>query len=220
MGINEDRKKRASEFISVRQVIKAISESEGLPVGDIAGELIHYLEMPGGFPMFYSQNPATLVMRESDFAFMRSILNSIVKWGKLEWPDRNLLSPSDLDEFGWNRHDIGEFLLVFMGIFPDCCDPDWEAAAELTPVPSASEGSVENQPIEYQQIQCIESETLGRLMQAIEAFPVKYPDYKSKPPKLNDDVRVWLNTTGKVKDGQKGREAHVFGKIIAEHFKL
>lgn len=53
MGFKEDRKKRKSEFVSVRQVMEAISESEGLEVGDIAGELIYQLEMSGDFPVFY-----------------------------------------------------------------------------------------------------------------------------------------------------------------------
>jgi len=131
MGINEDRKKRASEFISVRHVMEAISESEGLPVGAIAGELIYYLKMPGRSPMFYRQNPATLVMSESDGAFMISLLNSIVAWGMLDWPDRSLPCPGDLDEFGWNRDEIGTFLAVFMGSLPDCCGPEWRPREKL-----------------------------------------------------------------------------------------
>ncbi len=62
--------------------------------------------------------------------------------------------------------------------------------------------------------------TFDRLQRAIAAFPTRYPNYQSQQPKLNDDVRLWLHQTGLVTDGQKGREAHVFGKIIVEHFKL
>ena len=62
--------------------------------------------------------------------------------------------------------------------------------------------------------------TFDRLQRAIAAFPTRYPNFQSQQPKLNDDVRLWLHQTGLVTDGQKGREAHVFGKIIVEHFKL
>lgn len=55
-----------------------------------------------------------------------------------------------------------------------------------------------------------------RLQRAIKAFPGKYPEYQTKPPKLDDDIRQWLKATYDASD----REAHVFGAIISEHFKL
>jgi hypothetical protein len=132
MGIIEDRKKRASEFISVRNVMMAMSQHSGLSAGEVAGEFIYQFDLPGENPAFYRQDPATLVMSESDGTFMRAILKTIARWGRLDWPDRSLPAPSDLDEFGWNRHDIGTYLLVFMGYLPDCCDPDWEPIAEVS----------------------------------------------------------------------------------------
>lgn len=62
----------------------------------------------------------------------------------------------------------------------------------------------------------ISGQTFDRLCRAIAAFPERYPEYQSKPPKLNDDVRAWL----KANYGASDREAHVFGAIISEHFKL
>lgn len=59
--------------------------------------------------------------------------------------------------------------------------------------------------------------TFARLQRTIAAFPVRYPDYQSQPPKLKDDVRPWLKEAGLAGND---REAHVFGTIIAEHFKL
>lgn len=55
-----------------------------------------------------------------------------------------------------------------------------------------------------------------RLQRAIKAFPEKYPEYQTKPPKLDADVRAWLKGSCCTND----REAFVFGTIIAEHFKL
>ena len=147
MRINEERKRRASEFISVRHVMKEVSQLSGLSVGEVAGEFIYYLDQPGKYPSFHRQNPATLTISQSDGAFMRAIFNSIVRWGRLDWPDRSLPLPSDLDEFGWNREEIGTFLLAFMGILPDCCDPTWEPVPELLPIPLSD--SSDGQAIEY-----------------------------------------------------------------------
>lgn len=63
----------------------------------------------------------------------------------------------------------------------------------------------------------ISGQTFSRLRRTIAAFPERYPDYQSQPPKLKDDVRVWLKETALAVND---REAHVFGTIIAEHFKL
>jgi len=60
-------------------------------------------------------------------------------------------------------------------------------------------------------------DTFARLKRAIEAFPARYPDHGTKPPKLNDDVRQWLRDS---KIAENEREAHVFGAIIAEHFGI
>lgn len=61
----------------------------------------------------------------------------------------------------------------------------------------------------------ISGQIFGKLQCAIAAFPSKYPDYQTKRPKLNNDIRPWLRTLG-----TNDREAHVFGAIIVEHFKL
>lgn len=63
----------------------------------------------------------------------------------------------------------------------------------------------------------ITGQTFARLQRTIAAFPDRYPHYKSQPPKLKDDVRVWLREAALATND---REAHVFGTIIAEHFKL
>ena len=63
----------------------------------------------------------------------------------------------------------------------------------------------------------ISSLTIDRLQRAIEAFPVRYPDFQTKPPKLDDDVHQWLKESGLV---ENDAERRVFGAIIREHFKL
>ena len=57
--------------------------------------------------------------------------------------------------------------------------------------------------------------TYDRLLKAVSAFPTQYPDYKTRPPKLDDDVRVWLE---KANISTNAREKHLFGVVIAEHF--
>ena len=63
----------------------------------------------------------------------------------------------------------------------------------------------------------IEGETYSRLVRAIASFPQRYPDYRDRPPKLDDDVRQWM------KDALLARsdaECRVFGAILREHFKI
>lgn len=59
--------------------------------------------------------------------------------------------------------------------------------------------------------------TYAKLMQAIEEFPLKYPDYETKPPQLDTDIRPWMV---KKFGCSKNKEDHVFGMIIKEHFRL
>jgi hypothetical protein len=63
----------------------------------------------------------------------------------------------------------------------------------------------------------VEGPTHARLMRAIASFPVRYPGYQDKPPKLDDDVRPWLSESGLA---MNDAERRVFGAIIREHFKL
>lgn len=62
----------------------------------------------------------------------------------------------------------------------------------------------------------LNGKTIERLGKAIADFPFRYPEYETKQPKLDDDIRPWLKAT----HGASDREAHVFGTIIAEHFKF
>lgn len=63
----------------------------------------------------------------------------------------------------------------------------------------------------------INSAAYDRLQRSIEAFPRDYPDYTKRPPKLDTDIRPWLK---KSLYATNDREAHVFGVILSEHFKL
>ena len=63
----------------------------------------------------------------------------------------------------------------------------------------------------------INSQVFARLKSAIDVFPAKYPDYQSRPPKLDDDVRAWLKDE---RFAQNDTEKRVFGAILAEHFEI
>ena len=72
----------------------------------------------------------------------------------------------------------------------------------------------------------IRGDTMERIHRAVNAFPTRYPDYKTKPPKLDGDVRVWLNPPKPKfhnKDGESAlakndKESVVFSVILKEHF--
>ena len=69
----------------------------------------------------------------------------------------------------------------------------------------------------YEDSKQIKGPTYAKLMRAIEEFPLKYPNYKTNPPKLDDDVRPWMV---KSFGCTKNKEDHVFGRIVKEHFQL
>ncbi len=63
----------------------------------------------------------------------------------------------------------------------------------------------------------ITGQTFSRLQRAIAAFPSRYPNYRERSPKLDDDIRPWL---AEVSLAETEAERRVFGAIIREHFKL
>ncbi len=62
----------------------------------------------------------------------------------------------------------------------------------------------------------IKGDMFGKLLNAIEQFPNKYPEYSSNPPRLDKQVRVWLVDTFQCTANEKA----IFGKIIYEHYEL
>ena len=62
----------------------------------------------------------------------------------------------------------------------------------------------------------LNGKTIERLGKAIADVPSRYPEYETRQPKLDDDIRPWLKSAY----GASDREAHVFGAIISEHFRL
>ena len=63
----------------------------------------------------------------------------------------------------------------------------------------------------------INSATHDRLQRAISAFPLRYPEYTTRLPKLDTDLRPWLKEAGLANNT---REESVFGAILSEHFNL
>lgn len=111
----------------------------------------------------------------------------------------------------WNKPE-----LIEQPIFPDNYLRDELAFSNIDAV-RLLEIEPANQPTAHEDAVDIAGPTYERLQRAIAAFPVRYPDYEAKPPKLGDDVRLWLKETSLAAND---REAHVFGVIVAEHFKL
>lgn len=120
----------------------------------------------------------------------------------------------------WSRPDLLDEPLPPLGVLRDeLAISNIDAVRLLDLVVDGEKGENTSRQVNSEELE-ITGDTFDRLKCAVSAFPTRYPDYQSQPPKLNDDVRLWLHQAGLVNDGQKGREAHVFGKIIAEHFKL
>ena len=74
-----------------------------------------------------------------------------------------------------------------------------------------------NSPDDVLVPEVVSGDTIDRIRRAIASFPGRYPEYKTKPPKLDDDVRPWLKEVGLAANDAERR---VFGAIIREHFKL
>lgn len=226
MGCKEDREQLRHElygqFVSVNTLIEVLAEAEEMEPYEIAAALL-------------------VAFEEADEKVMRPAFGSIdtvrIKFGQHEFYDpeegqKEVLKESLLtiaegykndgdDQIGWLRGDLLPFLRA-NGFDRPVYFPPWSPLEEIMAEGTQTEGNAQEigSANFSDQIQSIESETFTRLMRAIEAFPKEYPDYKRLSPKLNIDVRPWLHKDGLVNDGEEGREAAVFGRIIAEHFKL
>lgn len=190
-----------SKFVSIKGLIETLSNDEDMSYSKVATFIVRHLGRTESPPQFYSIDPIRGALMSARPSTLQDLMGEVVDsgaFGKVH------------NKFGWAADEVHKFLRE-IGVTPIPIIPAWEQEND------ESENAESNPSPE---ILKIGGETFARLMRAIEAFPAKYPEYASKPPKLNVDVRLWLHESGLVTDGQKGREASVFGKIIAEHFKL
>lgn len=70
-----------------------------------------------------------------------------------------------------------------------------------------------NQPKQYQ----FSGPEYDKLTRAFEVFIANYPDHQTNPPKLDNDVRIWMRNPPLECNT---REAHVFSLIIFETLGL
>lgn len=218
MSIEENRRKQRRElygkFVSVNALVNALADAENTDPSEVAAALLVMFEGEDDKkPAFGSIDAVRIKFGQHEFRdpekdqkeVLSEDLWTIAKGYKC-----------DGDDFGWLSDDLLPFLRA-NGFERPVHFPAWNP-------PEDTKTNEEIQGVAQanfsDRIQGIESDTFNRLIRAIEAFTVKYPNYKSSPPKLTEGVRDWLHEVGLVKDGKKGREAHIFGKIIAEHFKL
>lgn len=73
------------------------------------------------------------------------------------------------------------------------------------------------QPADGDSSSAVQSLIYERLLKSVAAFPSAFPDYETSPPKINNAVRPWLKDKG---FAANDKEAHVFGAVIRDHFKL
>jgi hypothetical protein len=116
----------------------------------------------------------------------------------------------------WNHPELLDERLQPLGYLRDeLAISNIDALRLLDSARSGSQGG----PASHENSGAVEitGQTFARLQRAVAAFPARYPDHQLQPPKLKDDVRVWLKDAALASND---REAFVFGTIIAEHFKL
>lgn len=127
--------------------------------------------------------------------------------------------PESLSELLFSREELSRWFSVrgFQPVyqFIKTASQDQAAIAEpstcaefiVKPLPQdASASSILN----------IRGATMAKLAKAVSAFPEKYPEYQSKPPKKEGDMDEWLETTFNCST----RESFVFASILREHFGL
>lgn len=147
------------------------------------------------------------------------------EWDRqIGWPDDvwetmiSLLDSDELEKDGYEFDDGEEFFMAHRDDIAAWCQKRglyWPLGElpQMQPIPTTSAAANLAQPSD---MTSIAGPTFASLMQAIDEFPTTYPDYRENPPKLDNDVRPWLVE----QFGCNAREKHVFGQIIAEHFKL
>lgn len=116
----------------------------------------------------------------------------------------------------WSRHELLDERLQPLDVLRDeLAISNIDAVRLLDLAGKGSDGNTASHQWNSDVVE-IEGQTFERLQRAVAAFPVRYPDYKNKFPKLENDVRPWLEETGL---GKNTSERLVFSAIIAEHFK-
>lgn len=191
--------------------VLSLEEDFFAPAIQNAYELIYH-----GAPIYFRDDQhgafEMLHVSHDDYKFMGRLgkhkmdirTGSFPEWTKGYWFKTSDLEVHDLFFRGDLPADSGIETLrqsYRMHLFPDAINQE-EEVKWVAPIRPSYE---------------IESETLAQVERAIAAFPQRYPGYKTRPPKLGDDVRPWLIEASIARND---REAHVFSAIIREHFKL
>lgn len=196
MSFKEQRKSRASQFISVRNFLSGLAESGCVSIQDAAGELLCVFSQPGSNPAVFQQDQATLLMNESDFTHLRSLLNTVSKHG-IDWSEMNFHDASELDGIGWNREEIGTFSLAFLGCLPCCCSADWAPNELNTPATDHCLDSLVEVAHEMQGMvnyKAYSTPLIELLKAAIDEF---YMHPRNRDPKKSEVVE-WLGNAAKL----------------------
>lgn len=222
MGIKERREARLqnlfSQFVSVKGLINYFANEEELDISVVAADLEKLVKNSSDseLPEIGCIDLAGLEFGTLSAMFYRGTL--------MEWLSDTIGEFGHADEsdyFGWMRDDLFPFLQSHEWDVKENF-PLWAPSSEITRDYLRSEDGEAKaiEAVRAVQIKDVKGKTFARLMRSIANFPDRYPYYETNPPKLNNDIRPWLHEAGLVNDGANGREAIVFGRIIAEHFKL
>ncbi len=131
--------------------------------------------------------------------------------------DRRWWAPDFDWEADWRQETPLDSLAITMVdgayTFGPLSADDEPASWDAKPVPEPEQFTTHGQPAPS----LPQGPTHARLMRAIASFPTRYPDYRTKPPKLDADVRPWLTEAGLAENVPEQR---VFGAVLREHFQL
>ena len=145
---------------------------------------------------------------DDDYVFMSRL-------GRHSMDIRTGIYPEWIKRYSFKGSDLAAHDLFFRGDLPDDSGIDALRCAyhrHLFPDGLSDKVCLDGDPAVT-----INSKTHESLLRAIADFPSRYPESRNKPPKLDADVRPWLKSGGYA---SSDREAHVFGSIISEQFKL
>ena len=142
MGIREDLRKKSAQYLSMRNLLVGLSETEKITVQEAAKFLIGVLHDMDE-PKFIRIDKYT---QESGFASQQKfdlLLRMVADEGVVNWTNC-AYGPEELDCHGWFRKEISAFLLICCGIdlLPPCCHPKWEPEVQQSTVPSDALGKV------------------------------------------------------------------------------
>ncbi|MEY4592647.1 MAG: hypothetical protein RIR18_1542 [Pseudomonadota bacterium] len=109
MGINEKLSRKAEAFISVRELVTSLAESEGASAQKAAAWLLGEINQArGNAPLFITQDRITFDLYKAGDGELAEILGDVARNGNLTVIP--FISDHNIDDAGWHRGKMTAFL--------------------------------------------------------------------------------------------------------------